>query len=884
MSLNPRLDTESFPSPSEKLLAVKRSALGLWQEPSGPPDGGCVHQLFEAQVERTPDAPALCCGNRVLSYGELNAQANRLARHLIRKGVRPETRVGIALGSSPSLLVALLATLKSGATCLPLDLNYPKQRLEHMAADAQPAVIVTEKSAAFALSSQHATTLVDLHEIGSELLEEDCANLSNVVSAEAAAYVIYTSGSTGKPRGVLLPHRGLANHNLAAIELYQLRPADRVLQFSSISFDIAIEEIFPSLASGATVVLKDDSFSLQANEFLCWIREREVTVLDLPTAYWHELMYQLETVPGAELPGSLRMVILGGEKASARSYRIWRGLAGDRVRLINTYGPTEASVIVSGFEPACWPELEFGDSLPLGLPVAGAKLYVLNTDLTPVAPGEPGELYIGGIPVARGYLNQPELTKQRFIQDPFSEDPLARLYKTGDVVRSLPNGVLEFVGRVDYQVKIRGFRVEPGEVEAVLNQYPGIRESVVLSQENGNSEKCLVAYLVWKREAKPASSNELRSFIAQQLPEYMVPSAFTVLAGLPLSPNGKVDRHALPRPALEAVEEDVRPDSRDGLEAQILRIWQSSLGRKGIGVDENFFQLGGHSLLAARVMYRLGQELGVTLPLALLLGAPTVRALAAKLRQDKWSRSWFSLVPIQPKGSRPPFFCVHGVGGNVIGFQQLGSLMSPEQPFYGLQAQGLDGQRPCFKSVEEMAEHYIREIRTVQPVAPYYLGGFSFGGLVAYEMAQQLRAAGEDVSLLVLFDTYPGNLKPLAESVVALWRISSLREVTRSIWRSFRRRLNMWLLPPVLKNVFLSNMRAASQYKLQPYPGNVVLFRATEKSLRAEDNPHAAWNGLIQGTLDIDQIAGDHGGILVQPQVKDLARRLQVRIDSSAGC
>lgn len=844
-----------------------------------PPDQGCIHELIEARVELSPNAAAVICGSQILSYGELNSRANQLARFLARLGVRREDRIGVALGSSLNLPVALLGVLKAGGSCVPLDPNYPKHRLDLMLEDAQPVVVLTEQKLASNLAA-NATNLVCLDSDGPKIFQGGGDNLSPSTDSESVAYVIYTSGSTGRPRGVLLLHRGLANHHRAAVQLYNLQASDRILQFSSISFDIAIEEVFPALICGAAVVLKTESFSLQAQEFLPWIQEQQVTVLDLPTAYWHELIHQMEMTPGATLPEKLRLVILGGEKASTKTYRAWQKMAADRVRLINTYGPTEASVIVSAFEPARSPEVSLGDCLPIGRPVANAELYVLDQDLKPVTFGESGELHIGGIPLAGGYLNQASLTAQKFIADPFHANGTARLYKTGDMVRSLADGNLEFLGRIDYQVKIRGFRVEPGEIEALLNQHPEIRESVVVSHENGNGEKTLVAYVIGASDRSTVSSGELRAFLGQQLPEYMVPSTFVQLDRLPLSPNGKVDRRALPKPEGKSMERAnfVAPSS--DLEARLAAIWESVLGRKPIGIHDDFFEIGGHSLLAARVMHRLGQSVGRTLPLALLFESPTIEKLAAALRDEKWSHYWSSLVPIQPIGTLPPFFCVHGVGGNVLGFQQLGKLMGPNHPFYGLQAQGLDGSRACIPTIEEMARYYIREIRAVQPEGPYCLGGFSFGGLVAYEMAQQLRTGGESVALLALFDTYPGNLKPVAKSMIKLLRNGSFTDFARAISRSVQRRTNMWLLPRALKQVFQSNMRAASLYKLQPYSGNVVLFRASE-NVRGEDDPHAAWQELIPGGLNVEDIPGDHGGILVPPQVKILADRLQAWMDNS---
>ncbi len=842
----------------------------------------CIHTLVEAQAARTPDGIAAIYPGQTLSYTQLNARANQLARFLLELGTKPESLIGIALGPSLDLLVALLGVLKAGCACLPLDLNYPKGRLELMLEDAQPAAVLTESQLAPALSSSK-TKLICLDSQAEEVFRSEQTNLKCSITAESLAYVIYTSGSTGKPRGVLLPHSSLANHNQSAVDLYDLRPQDRVLQFSSISFDIAIEEVFPALMCGAGIVLKSDSFSLQANEFLRWIEQHQVSVLDLPTAFWHELVHQLEGSDNITLPNSLRLVILGGEKASTKAYRVWQKFAGSRVRLINTYGPTEASVIVTAFEPARFPEASLGDSLPLGHPVAGAQIHLLDPDLKPVPPGITGELYIGGPPLARGYLNHPAQTAEKFIADPFHQDSSARLYRTGDLARYTADGMLEFVGRADFQVKIRGFRVEPGEIEAALHHYPGIAEAIVQSHENGAGDKSLVAYLVWSAGQSPASGSELRNFLKQRLPEYMVPEAFLSVEKLPLTVNGKVDRRALSKPDFVPPSNPSSAQAalpQSALHLQLIGIWQSVLGKKPIGIRDNFFEMGGHSLLAARLMHRTGQALGMTLPLAMLFQAPTIEKLAAALQQNGCSQYWSSLVPIQTSGVNPAFFCVHGVGGNVLNLRQLSRHMSPDYPLYGLQAQGLDGKRPCLGSLEEMAAHYLKEIRTIQPQGPYFLGGYSLGGLIAYEMAQQLSAKGEETALVALLDSYPGNVKTNSVPLLHLLRSPQrlFVDVPYAAVDSLRRRIKRGRVAPVLKDVFHRNAAAGDRYVLRPYGGTVALFRAADKSWRSSGDPYARWTSLA-AKLEIHEIPGDHRGILYEPQVEHLAERLKARMD-----
>ena len=661
---------------------------------------------------------------------------------------------------------------------------------------------------------------------------ESGENVRSGVKPENLAYVIYTSGSTGKPRGVLLTHGGLVNHNVAAAQLFGITPADRMAQFASISFDIAVEEIFPTWMAGGTLVVREEDASLAVGDFLRWVREKRVTALDLPTAYWHELVRELSEST-EHLPKSLRIVIVGGEKASSAALTAWRKLA-PRVRWVNTYGPTETSVIVTSYEPKSGEEIPA--VLPIGRPIANTKIYILGKNLQPLPVGIAGDLYVSGPGLARGYLNRPEITAEKFVADPYGREPGARMYKTGDLARYLATGEIEFAGRTDDQVKIRGYRVELEEIEAVLGSHAGVREVVVVARENASGEKNLAAYVVPSREQVPTAS-ELRSFLKQKLPHYMVPSAFVLLEAMPKTPNGKVDKRGLPAPkATDFAETQEYVAPTDELEIQLTRIWETVLDKKPIGIRDNFFELGGHSLLAARLMHRIEQALGQRLPLAALLQAPTVEQLSGLLRQETWSDSWSSLVAIQAEGSRPPFFCVHGVGGNVVGFRDLARHLGPDQPFYALQPQGLDGKRECLTSIPEMAKRYIQEIRRIQPEGPYRIGGYSFGGLVAYEMAQMLEAQGEEMALLALFDTYPGKMQSRGSAAqessgAAVERAGQFcSEEGQLCDDDAAQAAGAADAAAALRNVRQACAKAAG-YDVEPYKGRVTLFRVKEKSV-----------------------------------------------------
>jgi amino acid adenylation domain-containing protein len=840
----------------------------------------CMHELVEAQASRTPNAIGVEHADQRLTYRELEQRANQLAHFLKKRGVGPESRVGICLRRSLELPVALLGVLKAGGACVPLDPAYPKERLEYMLEDSQTALVLTQPGLLAEVTDFDAE-IVTLDAEWNSFSKESSEPVRSGVTPDNLAYVIYTSGSTGKPRGVLLSHLGLVNHNTAAVNLFGITPADRMAQFASISFDIAIEEIFPTWIAGAALVIREEEASLAVGDFLRWVEERKVTALDLPTAYWHELVGELSDST-LQLPKSLRIIIVGGEKASSAKLAAWRKIAGSRVRWVNTYGPTETSVIVTAFEPKNSEDIPA--VLPIGRPIANTKIYILDANLQPLPAGLPGDLYVSGPGLARGYLNRPETTAEKFIDDPFSAQPGTRMYKTGDVARYLANGEIEFAGRTDDQVKIRGYRVELKEIESVLGSFAGVREVVVVARES-EGEKNLVAYVVPSRERTPTGS-ELRSYLKQRLPHYMVPSAFVLLEAMPKTPNGKVDRRGMPAPKpADFTEPNEYVAPTDELEKQLTKIWAAVLSKDSIGIRDNFFDLGGHSLLAARLMHRIEQTLGQRLPLAALLQAPTVEQFAALLRQEGWSASWSSLVAIQPEGSRPPFFCVHGVGGNVVGFRDLARHMGTDQPFYALQPQGLDGKRPCLTSVAEMAERYIREIRRVQPEGPYRIGGYSFGGLVAFEMAQQLRAQEQEVSLLALFDTYPGKMEsrasqmrnlsklPLKEAVIFLVKKGSF------VLMTLRKRLELRMLPQALRNVRQACAKAAAGYDVQPYDGQVTLFRVKEKSAGSLDDPYAIWWRVAAGGVDLREISGDHLSLLKEPQVRLLAEELNDALD-----
>ena len=601
-------------------------------DPGAGPGGGAadrttVADLVVAGAARDPGATAVVAGGVSVTYAGLDTRANRLAGHLQGLGVGPDVRVGVCLGRSVDLAVSLQAVIRAGGACLPLDPSYPTDRLHFMVDDARPAAVVTSAALAGrfggAGGSDMAVLRLDADEAGWAGRPEVAPPRS--VGPDHLGYVVYTSGSTGRPKGVMLTHRGLVNHHRAAVSLYGLGPADRVLQFCSIGFDASVEEMFPTWAAGATVVFRPEDLPLVGQEWLAWLRHQRITVMNLPTAYWHEWTRDMEE-SGERVPDGVRLVVVGGEKALGRTYRAWVGRSGGRSRWINAYGPAETTCMSTTYEavPGAAATGD-GPDPPIGRPLPNTSVRVIDAEGDPVARGEIGELLIGGAGLARGYLNRPELTAERFTVDAGG----GRWYRTGDLVRELAGGDLEFVGRLDDQVKIRGFRIECGEVEASIARHPAVDAVAVVARPNGSGARRLVAYVAGP--AEPAvTPGELRRFVAASLPPFMVPSVFVVLDVLPRSPNGKVDRDALPEPAAGAVRTGDGALPRSPTEAAIAAIWTRVLlvDAGALGVDDDFFDLGGHSLLATQVIARIREEFGTDTPLQAIFEAPTVAQLA----------------------------------------------------------------------------------------------------------------------------------------------------------------------------------------------------------------------------------------------------------------
>jgi aspartate racemase len=893
---NPEQRISELPLLSE---AERRKLLVEWNDTrTDYPAHKCIQELFEQQVERTPDAVALICDHRQLSYRELNSQANRLAGYLRKHGVAADTRVAICLQRSPEMIVALLAILKAGGAYVPLDPEYPKTRLEFMLADARASALVTERALLNDLPAGAMETIC-VDDLLTELAFEGSDNPKVETTADNLAYVIYTSGSTGRPKGVAVMHRNVVR--LVKNTNYASFSADEVfLQYAPVSFDASTFEIWGSLLNGARLALMPPG-KASLRELGDALKRYDVTTLWLTAGLFHLMVdNHLEDLRG------LRQLLAGGDVLSVPHVRkVFEELKG--CRFINGYGPTENTTFTT-----CFPVNDLkrvNGSVPIGYPISNTSVYVLDRYLNPAPIGVPGELYIGGDGLAQGYLDRPELNAERFVRDSFSSQSNARLYKTGDLVRYRATGEIEFIGRIDNQVKVRGFRIELGEIEAALADHPSVREAVVVVRKD-ESDKHLVAYIT-AREGRELKVDDVRDFLQQKLPDHMVPSLFVVLEKLPLNPMGKVDRRALPSTngfVPKSARGFVAPS--DELELKLTRIWEKVLNVRPVGVDDNFFDLGGHSLLAVRLFAQIEKSFGKNLPLATLFQAPTVKQLARVLRDEGWQAAWSSLVMVQG-GSRQPFFCVHAAGGNVLEYRDLARLLGPDQPFYGFQAKGLDGKQEPHTTIREMAAHYVKEMREVQPEGPYLVGGRSSGGTIAFEMACQLAAEGQKVELLALLDTFPAGYFKLMPGSGSLPRrlgrsakklethLSNLRQLNareklgyvlnklayapqKAKHKFYRRAYKIYKkigrpLPPVLQNIEEINFAAVKDYAPQTYSGDVTLFLASD--LTADYDLHDGWRELVDGGIETYEISGNHTNIIKEPHVRALAERLRACLD-----
>jgi amino acid adenylation domain-containing protein len=873
------------------------------------PADALIHELFEAQAKRAPHAVAVEYEGRQLTYEELNTRANQVAHYLARQGVGPDVMVGICVERSLDMVVGILGILKAGGAYVPLDPDYPASRLSFMLDDTAAPLLLTQMRLRNRLSGYRGRTLsldADWPEIARE--REDDPKVR--VSARNLAYVIYTSGSTGRPKGTCIEHRSVVRL-VKSTNYVELGSQEVFLQFAPLSFDASTFELWGSLLNGAKLVVCPAG-ALSLKELARVIQERGVTTLWLTTALFHQMVdEQIESLRG------VRQLLAGGETLSVSHARRMLEVIG-KGRLINCYGPTENTTFTCCHVMTTDSRIEL--TVPIGRPIGNTRVYVLDGHMRPVPVGVYGELYIGGDGLAREYLHQPELTAEKFVSDPFSSEVGARLYRSGDLVRFRADGCIEFLGRIDNQVKIRGYRIEPDEINAVLNTYPGVRGSHVLARRRKSGELSLCAYYVPDPTAGTIpTDSELKSFLREHLPNYMIPGSLIRVETIPLTPNGKVDQQGLPDPESNAIERDrefVAP--RDETERVLCRIWAETLKLEQVGIDDDFFAIGGHSLLAAKLFARLDEQFGRSLPLGTLFSAPTVRALAERY-QAVPEQQFRALVALRKSGSLTPVFAVPGVFGNVVGFAELAQALGPDQPFYGLQSVGLDGSEASLTSIEEMAKLNISELLTVQPQGPYAIIGACFGATVAYEMARQLLAEGIDIAYLGLLDPTQREGRDLRDSPAStprtLRRAAALSNLVSGRLRLYLEEMNqlngkdrinfvaqkLRFLGASVKQskrlggvrrelnqieVYRSNLHALDRYQRKPLNGKLKFLEIFETSRcnRAATNEPIDWAAFWKDSVTRHLVPGkDSGDMLSGKNVRALAALLVERLQAAFG-
>ncbi|HLJ89395.1 MAG TPA: amino acid adenylation domain-containing protein [Candidatus Angelobacter sp.] len=920
---------------------TRRDLLPQWQlerqtevnATAAPLPSDLLHTAFERQAQERPNEPAVIWSSGSITYGELDRRANRLARHLRGLGARPNRLVAVSIEKGWEQVVAVLAILRAGAAYLPIEPSLPKERRLFLLQHGDVEIVVCRSSAAHDLPPGITPVSVD---DASQYSKEDDGALNTVQGPSDLAYVIFTSGSTGLPKGVMIQHLGAINTVVDVNQRYSVGPGDRALALSALNFDLSVYDIFGLLAAGGAIVMPDADKLRDPGHWATLMEQERVTVWNSVPALM-QMQADYQQGKGERLPSSLRLVMMSGDWVPTTLPGQIARLS-DEVRIFSMGGATEASIWSIDY-----PILQVDPSwtsIPYGRPMLNQTFYVLNTRLEPCPVWTPGDLFIGGIGLAAGYWKDKEKTDASFITHPGTGE---RLYRTGDLGRWLPDGNIEFLGREDFQVKVQGHRIELGEIETALLQHPSVKAAVVSAVGERRGNKRLVAYVV-PNEGVACEAEDLVAFLREKLPAYMVPSAFVPLASLPLTANGKVDRSGLPSLDHLLVEADQQGfvAARDPLESGLADIWKEVLKVDRVGMHDNFFHLGGHSVLAVRLMAQVERRLGVDLPISALFENPTVERMASLLRIRGGAKKASALVPIQPKGGMPPFFWVHPVGGTVFCYAPLGRALEPEQPLYAFQSpthlldvprSGLNAPDvpnngvpvpnvpvdvpigvPMNDRLIQMASSYCRELTAFQPRGPYFLGGWSMGGVIVFEMARQLRAAGHEVAHLTIVDalapvsglTGTGSFETLAifafafdlgitlnglsredlnvEELIALSpaerfeRIFERAKVERIVSEEDRTRVRALFELSEYNRLALAGYsgleRSDPSHSGQSYQGNVLLLQASE-TVGPLDDPQWGWGRLVEGEVETHVIEGNHFSILTARSASEVVQIIQ---------
>jgi amino acid adenylation domain-containing protein len=886
-----------------------------------------LHRLFEAHVRRAPSQLAVISTREQLTYQQLNERANRLAQVLRKRGVGSNVLVGLCMARSAQMLVGLLAILKAGGAYMPLDAGNPPARLMYQLEESRAVFLLAQQEVSICLP-EWGGRMLWLEDLEQEMSQAPAGDLPGGSEAEDLAYVIYTSGSTGMPKGVMIQQSSVVNYTQALCELLKAEPRWQYATVSTLAADLGNTAIFCALASGGCVQVLDYEMVTSTEAMMRWVEHHPIDVLKIVPSHLSALL------AGESGKGVLprRALVLGGEVLPPSLLERIRQL-GSRCEVYNHYGPTEATigVLVNPLSRMGGVKEETGATIPLGRPITNTQVYVLDRRMQVIPMGVTGELYIGGAGLAIGYIGQGEQTAERFVPHPWSLQAGARLYRTGDLARSSEEGKIEFVGRCDNQVKLRGYRIEVAEVEIALRQHPNIRDSAVVVQEDSSAGPYLVGYIVPRKLPIPAGMN-IGEFLRERLPGYMVPSSFVYLKFLPLSANGKVDQQQL---AVAKREENTSLSSlvdvgsqsrtivqpRDAIEWQLLQIWEDVLQMQPLSIIDDFFNLGGHSLLAVRLMSHIAKHFGQHLDLATLFEHPTVAEFAVVLRQQVTSEERSPVVAIQSQGSRPPFFCVPPGGGTAFCYANLARRLGPDQPFYGLHTPDPGSVEERLGTVKAIALHYLAALQAVQPQGPYLLGGWSSGGVIAFEMAQQLQKQGKQVDLLAILDSWMPDAQlraktreeeiNLGDPGVIKWLIRHFkiavpddfdqRELDEQLNYATDHAKKIHAIPVDTSlelvrrytRIILLNRHIVHLYDPQSYAYSIDYFASSasidltgslgEREGSAEIPVRLdrleVWRELAQGGLYVHLVPGDHSSMVEEPHVQVLAHALKQCID-----
>ncbi|PWT77348.1 MAG: non-ribosomal peptide synthetase [Bacteroidetes bacterium] len=870
-------------------------------KPDDFPRDKTIVDLFISQARKSPNEIAIVFEDQKITYRDLDEKSNQLAHFLIGKGVVTETLVPICMERSIELLIGILGILKAGGAYVPLDPEYPADRIDFMLKDTSSKLIVTNKSCRQKMGSKKSQELILLDDQWEKIGQEQVYPTGSNIDPSNLAYIIYTSGSTGRPKGTMIEHRNVVSL-VKGVDYVNFSSDEVLISTGSPSFDATTYDYWGMLLNGGLLVICSEQTLLNGRLLKKEIDNRNVSQLFFTTGLFNQWV-DLEI----NIFENLETVLTGGEKISERHISKLRKTF-PSLNIVHVYGPTENTTFSLSYKIN---SQEISSAIPIGHALNNRTAYVLNQDQQICPVGVVGELYVGGAGVARGYLNLPEISAEKFLPDPFSRDPLAKMYRTGDLARAMSDGNIEFIGRVDDQVKIRGFRVELGEIENVLQQCAGVAHAVVIAREDKEGGKRLIAYIVPEGEFNKES---IANFLQSKLPAYMIPRVLMELNRIPLTANGKVDKKALPDPDLipDTGKKKNRAPLTEG-QALVASVWAEALGLEQVSIDDDFFELGGHSLIAIKVMKKLEEKTGQRLPITALFEAPTVEKLSLMLHLDKKAISWKSLVPIKPNGSKPPLYIVHGSGLTVLIFSALAKGMDPDQPVFGLQARGLNGEDPL-DTIEDIASCYISEILDQNPDGPYCLAGYSLGGIVAFEMAKQLTAMGKEISMLAIFDTNADNSDALMPTSTRLKKkvirqfpkmLFILRSLGNHPWQTIQYQWKFAMnklrylferaglvdrlkteeeeLSEYANQIHEKHYKAFFSYKMTPFNGVLHLFRVKKRLYFLDDPEWLGWKPFALKGVKIHEIPGDHKTFLLPPNDKELAKILRNTINECIG-